>query len=93
MGKLQFEDLPAAMEEVLKKLQNIEEELQTIKTNLQPKEPDELMTRKEVAEFLKVDLFTVWNWSKQGKLSYYGVGNRVYYKRSDVEKAPIRIKT
>jgi hypothetical protein len=60
--KLQFEDLPAAIEEVLERLQNLEEELKNIKENLQPKAPDELMTRKEVAEYLKVDLSTIWNW-------------------------------
>jgi excisionase family DNA binding protein len=51
------------------------------------------MTRKEVAEYLKVDLSTIWNWSKKGKLPCYGMGSRVYYKRSDVEKALLRINT
>lgn len=91
MRKLQFEDIPAAMEEVLEGLQILQEELQNIKENLQPKEPDELMTRKEVAEYLKVDLSTIWNWSKQGKLPYYGIGSRVYYKRSEIERALIQL--
>ena len=91
MNNLKFEDLPSAMESVLDKLSNLEEELRAIKENFQPKEPDELMTRKEVAEYFKVDLSTIWNWSKNGKLTYYGLGSRVYYKRSQIEKSLTKI--
>ena len=66
MSKLIFEDLPKAMEQVLKRLDSIEEELKNIKHNFQPKEPEELMTRQEVAAYFKVDFSTIWNWSKKG---------------------------
>jgi hypothetical protein len=32
---------------------------------------------------------TIWLWSKKGKLIPYGIGNRTYYKRSDIELALI----
>ncbi len=64
-------------------------ELQRLQENFQPKHPDELMTRNEVKDFLKVDLSTVHNWTKKGKLKSYGLGHRIYYKRSEVEKAII----
>ena len=91
MEHLKFEDLPAAMALVLKKLASLEAELKEIKENFQPKEPVELLTRKEAAEFLKVDLSTLWNWSKKGILSSYGIGNRVYYKRSEIEEALVKL--
>ena len=91
MAKLQFEDLPRAMEQVLERLESIENELREARANLQPKVPEELMTRHEVADFFKVTLSTIWKWSKNGNLTYYGVGNRVYYKRSEIEKAMIKI--
>lgn len=53
----------------------------------QPKVPEEYLTRHEVRDLLRVDLSTVHNWTKRGKLKAYGLGNRVYYKRSEVEAA------
>ena len=46
-----------------------------------------LLSRNEVAKLLKIDLSTVHNWTKKGKLLAHGLGNRVYYKRSEVEAA------
>ena len=57
----------------------------------QTKESDEYLTRKEVAELLKCDLSTIHNWTKKGKLTKYGIGDRTYYKKSDIEKAIVKI--
>ena len=91
MNNLKFEDLPSTMEMVLEKLSYIENELKGIKENFQPKEPVELLTREETAEYLKISLTTLWHWSKKGILPSYGIGNRVFYKRSDLESCLIRI--
>jgi len=66
-------------------LQGIRQELEQLKTEFQPKQPTELLTRNEVRELLKVDLSTVHNWTKKGKLKAYGIGNRVYYKRNEID--------
>ena len=60
MDNLTFEDLPKALELTLEKLDSLESELTEIKTNLQPKEPLELMTRKEVAEYFRIDISTLF---------------------------------
>jgi excisionase family DNA binding protein len=62
-------------------------ELEILKREFQPKEPTEFLTRNEVRDLLKVDLSTVHNWTKRGKLRAYGLGNRVYYKRNEIESA------
>ena len=67
--------------------QRLKSELDTLKKEFQPKEPTEFLTRNEVRDLLKVDLSTVHNWTKRGKLKAYGLGNRVYYRRSEVEAA------
>ena len=85
MKNLKFEDLPNAAELILEKLSILESELKILKESFQPREPEELMTREETAEYLKVSLTTLWHWSKKGILPSYGIGNRVYYKRSEVE--------
>lgn len=66
---------------------NLKKELSQITANLQPKEPNEYLTRQEVSELLKVDLSTVHNWTRKGKLKSFGLGSRVYYKRKEVESA------
>jgi hypothetical protein len=64
-----------------------EAKLDSLKRDFQPKKPEEWLTRYEVKDWFKVDLSTVHNWTKRGKLKAYGIGNRVYYKRSEVEAA------
>ena len=73
------------METVLEKLTLIQQELEDIKKNFKPKEPMELMTRQEVADYFKIDISTVYNWTKKGTLISYGIGYRIYYKRSEIE--------
>lgn len=78
--------------EQLKKLfESLQSQLTDLKQNLQPKAPTEYLTRNEVAEMLKCDLSTIHNWTKKGKLIPYGLGNRVYYKRSEVEAVLVPI--
>jgi len=67
-------------------------EVDKLKADFQPKQPTEYMTRNEVRDLLNVDLSTVHNWTKRGKLKAYGLGGRLYYKRAEVEEAikPLR---
>ena len=52
---------------------------------------EELLTRAETTEFLKINSTTLWHWTKKGKVTAYGIGNRVYYKRGELKKALIQI--
>lgn len=65
----------------------VRQEVDKLKSDFQPKEPMEFMTRNEVRDFLNVDLSTVHNLTKRGKLKAYGLGGRVYYKRAEVEES------
>jgi len=68
-------------------------QIKQLEKHLQPKEPTKLMTRQEVAEFLSIALVTVSDWTKKGILKSYKYGNRVYFKRSEVEAGLIAIET
>lgn len=46
--------------------------------------PKEIMTRKEVAELFSVSLVTLHDWANSGIIKPYKVGNRTYYKRSEL---------
>jgi len=52
---------------------------------------EQLLTRNEVARYFKVNISTVRNWTKQGILTKYGVGDRVYYKKNEVEAVLVKL--
>jgi excisionase family DNA binding protein len=72
-------------EQIASLFEGLQNQLTELKTNFQPKQPIEYLTRNEVSELLKCDLSTLHNWVKKGKLTPYGIGNRIYFKRSDIE--------
>ena len=45
---------------------------------------EELMTREETCQFLKIDSSTLWAWTNNGKVKAYGIGARRYYKRREL---------
>lgn len=47
----------------------------------------EFITRQEVAKLLKITLPTLHEWTKLGWLQSYKLGNRVLYKKQEVEQA------
>jgi hypothetical protein len=54
------------------------------------KEEEELFTVEETIDFLKCSKQALWNWRKSGILPSYRLGNRVYYKKSDIFKKLIK---
>ena len=72
-------------------LQGVKRQIEDLKKTFQPKEPNEYLTRNEVAAMLKIDLSTLHNWTKSKRLRSYGIGGRVYYKRAEVEEAIVEL--
>tara|TARA_R100001369_G_scaffold10176_1_gene23157 strand:+ start:4963 stop:5250 length:288 start_codon:yes stop_codon:yes gene_type:complete len=71
-------------------LNGIQAQLDKLIEHFQPKEPTEYLTRHEVSKLLKVDISTVHNWTKSGKLISHNLMGRVYYKPSEIEAAMIK---
>ncbi|MDP9961866.1 helix-turn-helix domain-containing protein [Chryseobacterium lathyri] len=57
-----------------------------LKEEFQPKEPTSYLTRNEVCETLHIDLSTLHRWRKEGILIAYGLGNRIYFKRNEIDE-------
>lgn len=53
---------------------------------------EELLSREETSSLLKINLSTLWRWTKDGKLSAYGIGNRVFYKKDEILNSLIKIE-
>lgn len=57
-----------------------------LKGEFQPKEPTSYLTRNEVCKMLHIDLSTLHRWRKDGTLVAYGLGNRIYFKRNEIDE-------
>lgn len=73
------------VEELIEKLrQVIDVKTDKIKAALSQPDHENLITRKEVAQLLRISLPTLNEWTKIKKLQSYKIGNRVLYKRNEV---------
>lgn len=90
MEQLQF--IGTTPEQLQKAIaENVKGQLEELKKSFQPKAPEEYLTRKETAELLKINLSSLWNWTRKKRLKAYGIEGKVYYKRSEVESALIEL--
>lgn len=90
-NQVTHDNLPTAVGRVFNEVCLIRTELEELKKSFEPKLPTELLTRDEVKNIFKCDLSTIHNWCKKGKLKPHGIGNRVYFKRSEIEAALLPI--
>lgn len=60
---------------------------------LQKKEKLQLLSRKDTSKLLCISLPTLNQWTKDGVIVGYRIGNRVLYKLEDIENALSQIKT
>ena len=56
------------------------------------KRKNEYISRQDVASLFKITLATVDSWGRKGSLKPYRIGNRVFFKLPEVEKALKAIK-
>jgi hypothetical protein len=67
--------------------------IQELQKELQSKDnSEELMTRDETCQFLKIDSSTLWAWTNNGKVKAYGIGARRYYKKSEIMECLTQLK-
>ncbi|MFZ4107151.1 helix-turn-helix domain-containing protein [Flavobacterium sp.] len=90
--RITLEDTPREILLIREQLEDLKVIIMDIKQNFTPKEPEELMSREQVAEMFKVDPSTVHNWAIQGRIIKYGIENTVRYKRSEINQSLKPIK-
>lgn len=86
MEQIQF--IGVTPEQLQKQISNgVKEQLTEFLKFYTPKQPNEYLTRQEVAKMFGVDISTVHNWCKSKRLKPIGIGSRVYFLRSDIEQS------
>lgn len=84
METVQFiQSTPQQLSELIN--EGVKNQLLELQKNLNSqKANDDLLTRDETCKFLSIDSSTLWAWTNKGKVKAYGIGNRRYYKRSEL---------
>ena len=58
-----------------------------LKSLLKKNDYDDLLTRKEAAQFLKISLRTICKYQDDGRIQHYRIGRAVYFKKGELMKA------
>lgn len=83
MSTLQFiQTTPEALAELIK--EGVKSQLEDFKKSFTVHNPDELLTRTEACELLKIEQTTLYHWTRKGKIQCYGIANRRYYKKAEL---------
>lgn len=91
MATIQFVNVtPQELQDAI--IEGIKIQLNELKKFYEPKTPTEFLSRQETADLLKVDLSSIHNWSKRKLIQPYGISGRIYYKRSEIEEAIVKLK-
>lgn len=73
---------------------SVREEISNLQTNpvSQIEHQEELLTKKQVLDFLKISSVTLWKWQKSGRIVTHGISNRRYFKRSEIMSCLTKLK-
>lgn len=92
MSTIQF--IPLEPQQLQEEIANtVKGQLQQFFNDIKLRQAEEWLTRDEVAKMLKVNISTINNWKKSGKLISYGIGNRIYFRKTEVEESLQRLKS
>ena len=72
--------------------ESISTELQKLRPQEPQKQDDQLIKLNEVAEMLHVSKVTIFAWKKAGKIPFYRISNKVYFKKNEVIEALKKIE-
>lgn len=75
ISKEQYMELINRLDDIIKRLDNKNESTK-----------DKFMDNQEFQTLMKISKRTAQTWRDEGRISFSQVGNKIYYKLSDVEK-------
>lgn len=83
---ISFYDIPATLESIMNKQNEI---LKALEKKTEQPQGKEVLTNNEACEFLGVARPTLWRWEKAGKIKSYGIEGKRFYKRTELMEALI----
>ena len=85
-----FEGTPEDFQQLI--IKAIQKEFEVLKAGFTPKEPEEFITRQQLAEMLHVNLSTIHNLRKRGIIQAFQISGKILFKRSLIESKIIELK-
>lgn len=84
--QLTFNDIPAALQDIMERLDRIETMLQNLSDSKETQKP--WMNIEQLSEYLPSHPAkqTIYNWVYLNSIPYYKKGKVVYFKRQDIDK-------
>lgn len=79
------ENAPLSFEQLIQWMTKIEQAIKKLQRH------DELMTKSETADYLKISMPTLDAWVGEGIIAAYRLGGRVYFKRCEIMDSLSRI--
>lgn len=76
----------AWMKRIMQRFDIIDELYKAKSNNLQTVDGEELLDNQDVLLMLKISNRSLQRYRSDGKLPYYSISGKIYYKRSDVEQ-------
>ena len=62
----------------------VSRKINLLEFDLQLHQPAQFLTQTQLSQLFNVDIKTIRNWSRKGKLKFYKYGTRVFYKRHEL---------
>lgn len=84
MEKLSFDQLPSAVDQLTKKLENIERLLLENGNLKPPNLPEELLTVEQTAKFLNLTIPTIYSKVSRRELPVMKRSHRLYFSRNEL---------
>ncbi|MDI5895356.1 MULTISPECIES: helix-turn-helix domain-containing protein [Flavobacterium] len=75
---------------ILEKLNNVEKTIEKLSLS-SLNDSNTLLSVDETCELLKIKRTSLWKHTRTGRLTSYGFGNRVYYKKEEVLKSLLKL--
>lgn len=72
------------------KLLDFEKRLDKLPEMIEAVQGEDLLTRQKAMRLLDVGSATLDRWSRQGIINRYGIGGRVYFKKSEIINSLIK---
>lgn len=82
-----IEDLSALIKDGVKsQLEVFKQEFHSLNSK------EDLLNRQQVLDLLSINSTTLWNYQNNGKIPFYKLANKCYYKRSEIIDSLILVK-
>ncbi len=75
-----------AFEEIMVKLDNLESKFKVLKADAENVLSERWLDNQDLVILLKISIRTLQSYRDEGLISYSQIGNKIYYKASDVDK-------